>query len=54
MNPFTLYIVLFAGAIVLFLVILAVVHPAQRACPGCDEDVAVAGRSCRHCGYVLT
>ena len=54
MNPFTLYVLLFAAAIVLFLVVLAVAHPAQRTCPGCDEEVPVAGRVCRYCGYAYS
>ena len=54
MSPFTLYVMLFAAAIVLFLVILAVAHPAQRTCPGCDAEVAVAGRACKFCGYAFT
>ena len=50
MSPFTLYVMLFAGAIILFLVVLAVAHPAQRTCPGCEREVAGGGRACQHCG----
>ena len=54
MSPITLYVALFAAAILLFLVVLAVVHPAQRTCPGCDAEVAIGGMRCKYCGYAFT
>ena len=54
MDPITLYLLLFSAAIVLFLVVIAVIHPAQRVCPGCGTDVAIGVRHCRHCGYAFS
>ena len=53
MNPLILYLCLVSGAVFIGLMALAVIKPHQRRCPGCDENVAMAARGCRGCGYAF-
>jgi len=51
MDPLTIYITLFAGALLVCLVASTVWRPPTRACLACGDETPVQGRRCRHCGY---
>jgi hypothetical protein len=51
MDPITLYLLLFAGALVVCLVASAVWRPPSRPCPECGQETPIQARRCRHCGY---
>jgi predicted RNA-binding Zn-ribbon protein involved in translation (DUF1610 family) len=51
MDPITIYLLLFAGAVVICMLAATIAKPATRVCPGCGEAVAIQARKCRVCGY---
>jgi hypothetical protein len=51
MDPLTLYVLLFAGALLICLAAGSVWKPPTRACPMCTQETPVQGRRCRNCGY---
>jgi hypothetical protein len=51
MDPFVVYLLLIAGALLLFAVATATARKPARACLSCGRQTPIEGRSCRHCGY---
>jgi hypothetical protein len=51
MDPITIYLILFLGAIAICLLGASFARPATRACPGCGNDIAIQAGKCRACGY---
>ena len=51
MDPAILYGLLAVFGLVLFGVVSGVSKGHQRSCPGCDAEVDIHARGCRHCGY---
>jgi predicted RNA-binding Zn-ribbon protein involved in translation (DUF1610 family) len=51
MDPITIYLMLFLGAIAICTVAALLARPDTRACPGCGEAIAIQASKCRACGY---
>ena len=51
MDPITIYLSLFIGAVAICAIAALMAKPATRVCPGCGGDVAIQARKCRTCGY---
>jgi len=51
MDPVILYALLALAGLGLFAAISSVYKGHQRRCPGCDQEVDIHARGCRHCGY---
>jgi predicted amidophosphoribosyltransferase len=51
MDPLSLYVLLFAGALIVCLLASTVWRPPSRACPSCGDETPVQARRCRNCGY---
>jgi predicted amidophosphoribosyltransferase len=51
MDPITIYLLLFLGAVAICLVCGLMAQPNTRACPGCGEALDIQARKCRSCGY---
>jgi predicted RNA-binding Zn-ribbon protein involved in translation (DUF1610 family) len=51
MDPITIYLLLFLGAVSICLVAALMARPATRVCPGCGDAIAIQARKCRACGY---
>jgi hypothetical protein len=51
MDAITIYLLLFAGSVIILMLAATIARPATRVCPGCGRDVAIESRKCRACGY---
>jgi predicted amidophosphoribosyltransferase len=51
MDPFTLYFLLVAAALVICAFAVQLAPRPSRACPNCEGDVAQNAKACRACGY---
>ena len=51
MDPSTLYLILFVGAIAVCVSAVIAKRPPMRACPSCGNDTPIQARRCRRCGY---
>jgi hypothetical protein len=51
MDPFTLYALLFVGALSICALAGTVWKPQTRPCLSCSRETAVQAQRCPHCGY---
>jgi predicted RNA-binding Zn-ribbon protein involved in translation (DUF1610 family) len=51
MDPITIYVSLFIGAVAICAIAALMAKPATRACPGCGDAIAIQASKCRACGY---
>ena len=52
MDPITIYLTLFALAVVMCFLATAFARRPTRACMACNRQTPIDGRRCRHCGYL--
>jgi hypothetical protein len=51
MDPITLYLLIFLGAVGILMLAASLAGTPVRSCPGCGRDIAIQARKCRSCGY---
>ena len=51
MDPITIYLSLFIGAVAICAIAALIAKPPTRVCPGCGDAVAIQASKCRACGY---